>query len=58
MKNKEFTITFKLERWVIDILENTAELARLKTGRDLTADDVAKAIIMSTVGKCGDDIIY
>lgn len=58
MKNKEFTITFKLEGWVIDILENTAELARLETGRDLTPDDVAKAIIMSTVGKCGDDIIY
>lgn len=58
MNRLHYQITFSVKEYVLDALEKSAELASLEKGREITADDVAKAILLSVIGKEGEKLIY
>ena len=56
--DKEFTIEFTVAEYILEALEKSAELASKEYDVPVSADQVAKAIIMRTIGKIGDTLIY
>jgi histone H3/H4 len=58
MTRQYYKITYSVKEYVLDALEKAAEIASTEKGREVTADDIAKAIMLSVIGREGEKLIY